>query len=126
MSNVEQPTHDYKRYDDQLRVNTALDSMQPVWEGNRTLMNVSLDDEWTSTTREGFKVTILAERDVCRKNCTSKSLKQCYVWHRVIPGDKKLENGDIYLGPWFLRKDWEEISARSNAIREEWLNEITI
>ena len=110
------------RYDDQVRLDSALDLMHPVWEGNR---NISLY-EWTATTREGFKVTILPEKDVCRKYCTTKSIKQCYVWHKFKYQDNKLDNGKNNLGPWYLRDDWEEISARSNAISEEWLREITI
>ena len=124
MSNVKQTNSNIikRRYDDQFRLDSALDLMNPVWEGNR---NISLY-EWTATTREGFKVTILPEKDVCRKYCTTKSIKQCYVWHNYISQDNKLDNGKNNLGPWYLRDDWEEISARSNAISEEWLREITI
>ena len=123
MGHIRQPN--LKRYDDQVRLDSALDNMQPIWEGNRRSMNISLD-EWTATTQEGFKVTILPETLVCRKRCTQKSITQSYVWHKFIGGDHKLDMGKNDLGPWFLREDWEEVSAASNAVGEQWLKEITI
>ena len=56
--------------DDQVRLNWALADMQIHWENPHSDMT---DSPMTGEGRDGFKVTILPTKDVCRQTCEEKS-----------------------------------------------------
>ena len=56
--------------DDQVRLNWALADMQIHWENPHSDMTKST---MTGEGRDGFKVTILPTKDVCRQTCKRKS-----------------------------------------------------
>ena len=112
-------------YDDQVKLNYALKSMNPVWKAVPSRENVPLshDQIKRATTAGGFTVTLFSEDMVCRRNCTEQRLSQYYVWHKV--SRKRIESktnssGQVKL--WFLRKDW---NITSNATGELWLQMIS-
>ena len=121
MSNV----HIDNYYNDQNRLNHALAYMNPIWEGDVQTMNKSVD-RWKATTPDGFTITILSEKEMCRRGCTAESLVESYVYHKCSCGASKADLHNNKLGPWYLRDDWEEISKTSTAVGEEWLKEVTI
>lgn len=112
-----------KILNDQVKLNNALNAMLPVWE-NSTDKDI-LYDEWKATTPDGFKVTILPSKYVCRQTCDIQKREEYYVWHRG--GSRSTEGKMVYAKQgrlWFLRTDWESRSRGYFKTGEEWLRRI--
>ena len=128
MSNLNVEGGNYKKsmklrmvYDDQAKLNYAFRTMDPVWkkEGSGDLQ-LSV-----ATTANGFKVTLVPERNVCRLHCKIDVQSQYYVWHHSSKKTKNSKtvhskNADL----WFLRDDWKK--QTSNSTGEKWLKEISV
>ena len=112
-------------FDDQLRLNYALQVMDPIWEHLSREKTATHDILRRATTASGFTVTLLSEDVVCRNNCSEELRSQYYVWHtnthEKASGNKTLNFKRAQL--WFLQTDWE--NCDSSALGEEWLKEIS-
>ena len=112
-----------KILNDQVKMNNALQAMDPTWEN--TADKDFLYDDWRATTPDGFKITILPSKYMCRQMCDITKVEQYYVWHRG--GSRNTEGKMAYAqrgGLWFLRSDWE--SRESSFKGEEWLGDISV
>ncbi len=106
--------------DDQIRINTALTKMDLHW--NEVMF---MDDKtWMGRNGNGFTVSILKSRHICRLDaCIIEQKSNMYVWHHGgTHSEGKLENAELD-GTWFLRDDWM-IAQNSSAVGVEWLQEI--
>ena len=108
-------------YDDQIRLNYGLLMLSPAWRGDGR----ETDDTKTAVTPDGFKVTLLSNKLVCRAGaCKAELLSSYYVWH---PSAKKNQVDKVKAAEkvkvWFLGKDWE--THNSTATGELWLREIS-
>ena len=114
-------TRKHFQYDDQLRLNYALDAMDPIWKVKSRANG--LEKLKFATTVSGFTVTMFSEEMICRINCSEQLQSQYYVWHK--PSRKSVlskTNISEQFKLWFLRRDWEALT--SNATGEQWLKEI--
>ena len=111
------------KFDDQLRLNYALEAMDPVWK-DKSRKN-GLEKLKFATTVSGFTVTMFSEEMICRINCSEQLQSQCYVWHK--PSSKNAQsktNTSKQFNLWFLRRDWEALT--NSSIGERWLKEISL
>lgn len=90
-----------KMFDDQVVINTALESCGIVWHSSgkgSAVVGVCKDVD--------FKVSLLPERQVCRK---CRNTTESYVWHhmgaRGQPGKKKKAQDG---GMWFLKRNLDK------------------
>ena len=106
------------KFDDQVILNYALLTMEPVWSTDEKCMR--------ATTDVGFTVTLVSEEMICRRNCTMKLQSQYYVWHKPCKKNKtsKTARSDR-ANLWILRKDWTTRNS-SNATGKQWLREISV
>ena len=108
-------------FNDQLRLNCALEVMNPVWKyewREKTFEKMKL-----ATTASGFSVTMLPEKMMCRVHCSKHFQWKYYVWHK--PSSKHVEsktNSSEQFKLWFLKSDWENQSSSANG--EQWLKDI--
>ena len=112
------------KLNDQVKLNSALNAMHPDWGDTRN--KDILYDVWTAITPDGFKVTILPSKYVCRQKCDIQKRDQYYVWHKG--GSRSTDGKMVYAQQgrlWFLRKDWERTSRNSTSMGDDWLREIT-
>lgn len=109
-------------YDDQARLNYALQSLHPVWKN--TTRQRTLDPLKRATTASGFTATLLLDSIICRKKCKKQLQSKYYMWH-PHSGDhqdmkaKYADTADL----WFLQPDWESVVTTSTG--EQWLREIS-
>ena len=113
-----------KSYNDQSRLNHALDQLRPDWGDSKT--HDIMDKEWVGTTKSGFRVTILPGKHVCRQKCARKRRDMYYVWHKGGSGKEGKVSYAQQGRLWFLRKDWEEVTNSSRTIGIEWLRGIAM
>ena len=112
-------------YDDQVRLNYALEQMNPVWEDASGRTGTGLNKKETLIGHaSGFTVTLLPAEIICRAQCNEKLQSQYYMWHKVIRKNihsKTTKTGQARL--WYLRKDWKMFNSSASGV--QWLTEIS-
>lgn len=73
-------------FDDQLRLNYALQAMDPDWEDTSREDAITHDNPKRGTTATGFTVTLLPEDIICRSNCSKELQSHYHVWHSYTQG----------------------------------------
>ena len=109
-------------YDDQARLNYALQSLHPVWKN--TTRQTTLDPLKRATTASGFTVTLLLDSIICRKKCKKQLQSKYYLWHPHSGGHEhmKAKSADT-ANLWFVQPNWESLVTKSTG--EQWLREIS-
>jgi len=110
----------YKKTDDQVRVNMALDNMGIHW---KELNNEGYYEGVTSTPIS-LRVTTLPTTIICRY-CKERLIDNYYVWHHhaVRIGIVKQERLST-TGFWLLKENWK-VTVWNNLTGERWLLNIT-
>ncbi len=103
--------------DDQKRINYALVDLNVTWDGVG-----AADEARQGKGLDGFKITAMAQLQVCRKDgCHLGDVDEYYIWHQ---GGAKTRESKIAttsaVGGWSLREDWETVET-SSARGVEWL-----
>lgn len=107
---------------DQLRLNLALAAMGIYWEDK------SIDIAWQPwhgrNSKGDFLVTLLPQITVCRAGaCSRHRVARYYIWHKggshSIEGKQK--DAKAF---WYLRGDWESLSATLDSLGHQWLQDI--
>lgn len=93
---------------DQCRLNFALKNMGLEW-------SKLLDDKtMIGGDRNGLKVIVLPQMNICRHVCITNSTQDSY-YSQVFGGTIARK------GAWFLRRDWSLLHVKSSLTGTEWL-----
>ena len=108
-------------FDDQERVNKALDSMSVQWRQ----LN---DDKYYKGITSGdipLRIMTLPSSVICRQ-CSIQVKSQYYVWHQLTQklGNKK-KTSLSSKNFWLLNDDWNSVTWNSTLLPEQWLMNIS-
>ena len=101
---------------DQEKLNIALTTMN--------LTSNTTTDYWMATNNQGFTLTLLQEKHVCRKKCIRKKKNSYYIWHSRGKGNEGKVRAAKIGRLWYLRDDWRQMVESSNAEGVMWLRDI--
>ena len=117
--------------DDQVKLNWGLNKLPLKWHP----IDNCVPNTWNCTIQgkvpgpDGLEVTFISQELACR-DCREllKDLDHTYFWHQKVntKDGKDKERIAREANMWFLRDDWEEVSAKSALTGEEWMKLITI
>ena len=108
--------------DDQYGINVALDRMGVKWNQ----MNNGYHEGHTTGGNTTLTVTVPPESVFCRRHCSSRLLKQCYVWHKLVVEKEGMAKRARMIADhvWILKDNWNA-SLRDSTLRaEQWLMNI--
>ena len=109
--------------DDQYGINVALDNMGVKWNQ----MNNGYYEGHTTNGNTTLTVTVLPQSVICRRQCSSKLLKQYYVWHKLILQKEGVAKRVRMIANhvWILNDNWNASLKDSTLKAEQWLINIT-
>ena len=81
---MSQIRNDSKSYDDQVKLNSAINSCHIKWFNKNIKKNSSqtVTGQCAEDKLEGLRVTILPSNMICRR-CDEENLNSLYVWHGI-------------------------------------------